>query len=318
MTDPILPHPFQQDPGLPLSQGLYSPDNEHDACGVGFVADMHNRKSHEIIGMGLEILRNLDHRGAVGADPKAGDGCGMLVQIPHRFFAGKASELGFVLPAPGEYAIGALFLPRDAEGRRIVETIVEKMVEAEGQILLGWRDTPVDSSVLGESVKPAEPVSRQIFIQRGPDTKDPDVFERRLFILRKTISNAVHNLNDRRTAGFYPVSLSSRTIVYKGLLLATKLGVYFKDLADPLFESALSLVHQRFSTNTFPTWSRAHPYRYVAHNGEINTLRGNLNWMAARQASVASGLFGNDISKLWPISYECLLYTSPSPRDGLL
>ena len=304
MTDPILTGPIHLDPGLPAAQGLYSPDNEHDACGVGFVADMHNRKSHEIIGMGLEILRNLDHRGAVGADPMAGDGCGMLVQIPHRFFAQQASELGFVLPAPGEYAIGALFLPRDAEGRRIVEAIVEKMVAEEGQILLGWRDTPVDSSCLGESIKPAEPLSRQIFIQRGPEMGDQDIFERRLFILRKTISNAVHNLADRRMAGFYPVSLSSRTIVYKGLLLATKLDVYFKDLGDPLFESALSLVHQRFSTNTFPTWSRAHPYRYVAHNGEINTLRGNLNWMAARQASVASGLFGNDISKLWPISYE--------------
>src|ERR1019366_6012532 len=305
MTDPILPGPIHIDPGLPVAQGLYSPANEHDACGVGFVADMHNRKSHEIIGMGLEILRNLDHRGAVGADPGAGDGCGMLVQIPHRFFAERASELGFVLPPPGDYAIGAFFLPRDAEGRQIVEAIVEEMVAAEGQIFLGWRDTPVDSSCLGESVKAAEPVSRQIFVQRGPHTGDQDAFERRLFILRKTISNAVYQwADDQRAAGFYPVSLSSRTIVYIGLLLATKLGVYFKDLDDPLFESALSLVHQRFSTNTFPTWSRAHPYRYVAHNGEINTLRGNLNWTAARQASVVSALFGNDISKLWPISYE--------------
>src|SRR5580693_5840521 len=304
MTDPIVPGPIFPDPGLPAAQGLYSPVKEHAACGVGFVADMRNRKSHEMIAMGLEILRNLDHRGAVGADPEAGDGCGMLVQIPHRFFAKKATEQGFVLPRPGEYAIGALFLPRDMEGRRIVEDIVEKMVAAEGQITLGWRDTPVDSSCLGESVRAAEPLSRQIFIQRGPHVENQTVFERRLFILRKTISNAVYYLNDPRTAGFYPVSLSSRTIVYKGLLLATKLGKYFTDLADPLFESALSLVHQRFSTNTFPTWSLAHPYRLVGHNGEINTLRGNLNWMAARQASVASGLFGNDISKLWPISYE--------------
>src|SRR6202047_1540652 len=304
MTDPIFPGPILPDPGLPAAQGLYSPVKEHAACGVGFAADMRNHKSHEMIAMGLEILRNLDHRGAVGSDPEAGDGCGMLVQIPHRFFAKKATELGFVLPAPGEYAIGALFLPRDREGRRIVEDIVETMVAAEGQITLGWRDTPVDSSRLGASVRAAEPVSRQIFIQRGPHVENQTVFERRLFILRKTISNAVYHLNDPRTAGFYPVSLSSRTIVYKGLLLATKLGKYFSDLADPLFESALSLVHQRFSTNTFPTWSLAHPYRLVAHNGEINTLRGNLNWMAARQASVASGLFGNDISKLWPISYE--------------
>ncbi|WP_036258289.1 glutamate synthase large subunit [Methylocapsa aurea] len=308
MTDPIFRDPtagpLVLDPGLPAEQGLYCPTREHDACGVGFVADMHNRKSHDIIKMGLEILLNLDHRGAVGADPKAGDGCGMLVQIPHRFFVDKARDLGFDLPEPGEYAVGALFLPRDPEGRAIVEAIVENTVAEEGQIFLGWRDTPVDPSRLGESVKPSAPVSRQIFIKRGPHVEDQTVFERRLFILRKVISNAVYNLRDSRTAGFYPVSLSSRTIVYKGLLLATQLGHYFQDLADPSFESALSLVHQRFSTNTFPTWSLAHPYRLVAHNGEINTLRGNVNWMAARQASVASGLFGNDISKLWPISYE--------------
>ncbi|VFU11109.1 glutamate synthase large subunit [Methylocella tundrae] len=293
-----------RDPGLPPEQGLYSPMREHDACGVGFVANMNNRKSHEIIEMGLQILLNIDHRGAVGADPKAGDGCGMLVQIPHEFFAGKARELGFELPAPGEYAIGALFLPRDPEGRKIVETIIEKVIADEGQIFLGWRDTPIDSSDLGESVKPTEPVSRQIFIQRGPHVEDQTAFERRLFILRKVISNTVHELGDPRVSGFYPVSLSSRTVVYKGLLLAGQLGHYYKDLADPSFVSALALVHQRFSTNTFPTWSLSHPYRMVAHNGEINTLRGNVNWMAARQASVASGLFGNDISKLWPISYE--------------
>jgi len=298
-----MPH---ADSGLPDAQGLYAPHHEHDACGVGFVADMHNRKSHDIVAMGLRILLNLDHRGAVGADPKAGDGCGMLVQIPHRFFVEKAKALGFVLPEPGDYAVGALFLPRDPEGRKIVEAIVERVVAEEGQILLGWRDTPVDPSGLGESVKPTEPVSRQIFIKRGAHIADQDTFERRLYILRKVISNAVHTLraNDPRLAGFYPVSISSRTLVYKGMLLATQLGDYFKDLTEPSFESALSLVHQRFSTNTFPTWSLAHPYRMVAHNGEINTLRGNVNWMAARQASVASGLFGNDITKLWPMSYE--------------
>jgi glutamate synthase (NADPH/NADH) large chain len=187
MTDSIFPRQVRRDPGLPAAQGLYSPDKEHAACGVGFVADMRNRKSHEMITMGLEILRNLDHRGAVGADPEAGDGCGMLVQIPHHFFAKKATELGFVLPAPGEYAIGALFLPRDREGRRIVEDIVEKMVAAEGQITLGWRDTPVDSTCLGESVRATEPVSRQIFIQRGPHVENQTVFERRLFLMRKKI-----------------------------------------------------------------------------------------------------------------------------------
>jgi glutamate synthase (NADPH/NADH) large chain len=292
------------DPNLPPAQGLYSPFNEHDACGVGFVADMHNRKSHEIVEMGLKILLNLDHRGAVGADPKAGDGCGMLVQIPHGFFEAKAKEQGFALPAPGDYAVGNLFLPRDADGRKIIETIVERVTADEGLVFLGWRDVPVDSSGLGESVKPTEPKIRQIFIGRGQHVADQDAFERKLFILRKVISNTVYQLPDPHRRGFYAVSLSSRTIVYKGLLLATQLGDYFDDLRDPLFESALSLVHQRFSTNTFPTWSLAHPYRMVAHNGEINTLRGNVNWMAARQASVASGLFGNDISKLWPISYE--------------
>jgi glutamate synthase (NADPH/NADH) large chain len=305
MADPKSPKTKPAlDPFLPEPQGLYHPEREHDACGVGFVADMHNRKSHDIIAMGLEILRNLDHRGAVGADPEAGDGCGMLVQIPHGFFAAKAEECGFTLPQPGDYAIGTFFLPRDAEGHAIVESIVEKVIIEEGLTFLGWRDVPVDPSCLGESVKESEPVIRQVFIARGTHGEDGTAFERRLFILRKVISNTIYHRHDQRTAGFYPVSLSSRTLVYKGLLLATKLGRYFKDLSDPLFQSALALVHQRFSTNTFPTWSLAHPYRLVAHNGEINTLRGNVNWMAARQASVASGLFGNDISKLWPISYE--------------
>ncbi|MDB5593494.1 MAG: hypothetical protein JWM36_455 [Hyphomicrobiales bacterium] len=302
MTSHFPTMPF--DPAFPEAQGLYNPANESDACGVGFVADMKNRKSHDIVAKGLEILLNLDHRGAVGADPKAGDGCGMLIQVPDRFLREETAKAGFTLPAIGDYAVGALFLPRDVEGRHIVEAIVEKVVAAEGQIFLGWRDVPVDPSGLGESVKPTEPVHKQIFIQRGPATADQDTFERKLYILRKVISNTVYQLNDVRTKGFYPVSLSSRTLVYKGMLLATQLGDYFLDLRDPRLESALSLVHQRFSTNTFPTWSLAHPYRMVAHNGEINTLRGNVNWMAARQASVASDLFGDDISKLWPISYE--------------
>ncbi|MGO9134851.1 MAG: glutamate synthase large subunit [Methylovirgula sp.] len=296
------------DPGLPQAQGLYAPGREHDACGVGFVADLHNRKSHEIVGKGLEILLNLDHRGAVGADPRAGDGCGMLVQIPHRFFAAETEKLGIRLPEPGDYAIGVFFLPRDPAGRAEVEAIIEKSVVDEGQVFLGWRDVPVDPSGLGESVKPTEPVIRQLFVGRGADAgkgaADQDLFERRLFILRKVISNTVYDKHDPRMKGFYAVCMSSRTIVYKGLLLATQLGDYFKDLQEPLFESALALVHQRFSTNTFPTWSLAHPYRMVAHNGEINTLRGNVNWMAARQASVSSDLFGDDIKKLWPISYE--------------
>ncbi|HLH13117.1 MAG TPA: glutamate synthase large subunit [Methylovirgula sp.] len=295
------------DPGLPPAQGLYAPEREHDSCGVGFVADMHNRKSHDIVAKGLEILLNLDHRGAVGADPKAGDGCGILVQIPHRFFAAEAQALGFALPEPGEYAIGPLFLPREAEMRATIMAIVEQTVAEEGQVFLGWRDVPVDNSGLGESVRPSEPVIKQYFVGRGAipgQGSEQDRFERRLYILRKVIASKVHALNDPRAAQFYALSLSSRTIVYKGLLLASQLGEYFKDLQHPLFESALALAHQRFSTNTFPTWSLSHPYRMVAHNGEINTLRGNVNWMAAREASVASDLFGADIKKLWPISYE--------------
>ena len=297
-------NPSVIDPALPSAQGLYHPAHESDACGVGFVADIKNRASHSIIAQGLQILLNLDHRGAVGADKKAGDGCGMLIQIPHGFFVEESKRLGFALPESGAYAVGALFLPRDPEGRKIVEAVIEKTIVQEGQIFLGWRDVPVDPSGLGETVKPTEPVHRQVFIGRGKDIVDQDTFERRLFILRKVISNTVYNLGDARCAGFYPVSLSSRTLVYKGMLLATQLGDYFNDLRDPRLQSALALVHQRFSTNTFPTWSLAHPYRMVAHNGEINTLRGNVNWMAARQASVASDLFGDDISKLWPISYE--------------
>ncbi len=217
----------------------------------------------------------------------------MLVQIPHRFFAERASELGFVLPAPGDYAVGAFFLPRDAEGRRIVEAIVEKMVAAEGQILLGWRDTPVDSSCLGESVKPAEPVSRQIFIKRGPNTGDQDVFERRLFILRKTISNAVYNLRDRRTAGFYPVSLSSRTLVYKGLLLATKLGVYYQGSRRPLVRiGAFARSSALFDEHLSDLVAWRIPIAMSRIMARSTRCAAIVNWMAARQASVASSLFG--------------------------
>ncbi|MCW6508095.1 glutamate synthase large subunit [Hyphomicrobiales bacterium BP6-180914] len=292
------------DPALPKAQGLYDPTREHDACGVGFVADMKNRKSNDIVGMGLQILANLDHRGAVGADQHAGDGCGMLVQIPHGFFKAESAKLGFDLPEPGQYAVGFFFMPRNPEGRRIVEEIVAESCKREGQKLVGWRDVPTDPTVLGDSVRPHAPACVQVFVGRGDGIADDTIFERRLFILRKVISGVVHNLDDARVSGFYPVSLSCRTVVYKGLLLATRLGQFYPDLLDPSFESAMALVHQRFSTNTFPSWSLAHPYRMVAHNGEINTLRGNVNWMAARQASVESPLFGDDIYKLWPISYE--------------
>ena len=291
------------DPLLPRAQGLYDPANERDSCGVGVVADMKGRKSHAILQKGLQILANLDHRGATGADATLGDGCGVLTQIPHGFFALECERLGLNLPEPGHYAIGQFFMPRDAAARAEVEAIVEEAVVAEGQTAIGWRDIPVDNSDLGERVKAVEPVQRQIFIGRRPNIADEDDFERRLFILRKVISNRVYACGER-LAEYYPVSLSCRTIVYKGMVLVHQLAPYYKDLLDPRFETALALVHQRFATNTFPSWRLAHPYRMVAHNGEINTLRGNVNWMAARQASVDSELFGNDISKLWPISYE--------------
>src|SRR4051812_44728575 len=292
------------DPGVPAAQGLYDPALDKDSCGVGFIADIKGRKSHKIVEDAITILLNLEHRGAVGADPRAGDGAGIMVQIPHAFFARKAAEIGFALPAPGEYAIGYLFMPRDEAWREVIRKIYGEMIVRAGMELLGWRAVPTDNSSLGESVKPTEPVHLQVFIGRGKKITTADEFERRLYILRKSISNAIYTRKERRLSGYYPVSISCRTIVYKGMFLADQLGTYYLDLRDKDFDSALALVHQRFSTNTFPAWSLAHPYRMIAHNGEINTLRGNVNWMAARQASVASDLFGDDISKLWPISYE--------------
>jgi glutamate synthase (NADPH) large chain len=283
--------------------GLFDPAQEKDSCGVGFIADIKGRKSHKIVEDALTILLNLEHRGAVGADPRAGDGAGILVQMPHAFFAKKARDLGFALPAPGHYAVGALFMPHDAEWRTAIMQTYADVVAQEGMELLGWRDVPTDNSTLGETVKPTEPRHMQVFVSRGKIASE-DEFERRLYILRKTISRLLYSRRERSTSHYYPVSISCRTLIYKGMFLADQLGTYYPDLRDPDFASALAMVHQRFSTNTFPTWSLAHPYRMVAHNGEINTLRGNNNWMAARQASVSSPKFGDDIGKLWPISYE--------------
>src|ERR1700722_9184745 len=284
--------------------GLFDPALEKASCGVGFIADIKGRKSHKIVEDALTILVNLEHRGAVGADPRAGDGAGILVQIPHAFFARKAAELGFALPAPGEYAIGVLFMPPEESWRQEIEKVYIEEIAAEGMELLGWRDVPTDNSTLGESVKPTEPVHQQVFIGKGRRKLTEDEFERRLYLLRKSISGRLYTVRERRTFGYYPVSVSCRTVIYKGMFLADQLGTYYPDLHEPDFVSALALVHQRFSTNTFPTWSLAHPYRMIAHNGEINTLRGNRNWMAARQASARSPYYGDDIHKLWPISYE--------------
>jgi len=298
------PRPSVSEHSACLPVGLYDPALEKDSCGVGFIADIKGRKSHSLIDSALTILVNLEHRGAVGADPRAGDGAGILVQIPHRFFARKMALHGVTLPEPGHYGVGFVFMPRDPAWRQVIIDIYARTVPREGLRLLGWREVPSDNASLGESVKPTEPVHMQVFIGRGPEIDNEDDFERALFILRKVISNEVYNRRERRLADYYVVSLSCRTVVYKGMFLADQLGSYYPDLHEDDFESALALVHQRFSTNTFPTWSLAHPYRMIAHNGEINTLRGNLNWMAARQASVSSELFGDDISRLWPISYE--------------
>ena len=295
-----------QIPGLPVAQGLYDPRNEHDSCGVGFIAQMKGVKSHGIVEDGLAMLENLTHRGAVGADPLMGDGAGVLVQIPDRFFREEMAKQGIELPPAGHYGVGHWFMPQDAAMREHVNQVIAESAQSEGLPLIGFRDVPVDNSSLSKApdIAAAEPFHRQVFIGRPAEIDDDEEYEARLYLLRKVISGRIYAENDNKDIGAYCVSLSARTIVYKGMFLAYQVGAYYRDLLDPRFETALILVHQRFSTNTFPSWKLAHPYRMVAHNGEINTVRGNNNWMAARQASVDSELFGNNISKLWPISYE--------------
>ena len=285
----------------PSSEGLYDPRNEHDSCGIGFVVDIKNRKSHQPIRQGLQILANLSHRGAVGADPLAGDGAGILLQIPDAFLRAECAGLGIDLPQPGDYAVGMVFLPRDPGTRAESEAALQACITAEGQSVLGWRDVPTDNSCLGHSVRPTEPVIRQVLVKRGANCPDSDAFERKLFVARKQTHHAIWNRDLPGHQQFYVASLSSRTIVYKGMILARNIGVYYPDLRDPRLESALALVHQRFSTNTFPSWSLAHPFRYLCHNGEINTLRGNINWMLARRHNMKSDRLGTDLDKLWPL-----------------
>ncbi|MBI3223076.1 MAG: glutamate synthase large subunit [Nitrosomonadales bacterium] len=287
-----------------MQQGLYDPRQERDACGVGFVAHIKGKQSHDMVRQGLQILENLTHRGAVGADPLAGDGAGILLQIPDQFLREEMGWGNIQLPAAGDYGVGMLFLPRDAAARAACEKALADKIAAEGQQLLGWRDVPVDSSGLGESVKKVEPVVRQVFVGRGKNCADADAFERKLFVIRKTAEHAVRALAKGQGKGFYISSLSGRTIVYKGMLLADQVGQYYRDLQDSRVISALALVHQRFSTNTFPTWDLAHPFRMIAHNGEINTVRGNVNWMTARHAAMSSRLLGEDLEKLWPLIVE--------------
>ncbi|OAN45460.1 glutamate synthase large subunit [Magnetospirillum moscoviense] len=287
--------------GLPDSQGLYDPRYEHDACGVGFIADIKNRKSHDIVVQGLEILKNLTHRGAVGADPLAGDGAGILIQMPDAFLRAEAARAGITLPDLGLYGAGTVFLPQDPTLRRACEMMVERLIVTEGQVLLGWRDVPTDNTGLGETVKPTEPFVRMVFIGRGARVTDQQDFERRLFIIRKQAENRVPHGAEK---DFYIPSLSTRTLVYKGMLLADQVGTYYKDLSDKRMVSAMALVHQRFSTNTFPSWRLAHPFRMVCHNGEINTLRGNVNWMNARRGAMNSEVLGEELAKLFPLIAE--------------
>ena len=314
MTHPVSEAAMRKDgmrsdlpPGVmrPAAEGLYDPTREHDACGVGFIVNMKNVPSQKIVQNGLAILENLEHRGAVGADPLMGDGAGIMVQIPHRFFERQAQALGWTLPNKGEYAVGFIFMPQDAGLRAKMERVVDKVIEDEGCTLIGWRDVPSDNSSLSKDpeIVATEPFHRQVVIGRGAAIADEETFERKLYVIRKVISSKIYSAFEGKPNDFYVVSLSCRTLVYKGMFLAAQLGAYYSDLHEPDFESALALVHQRFSTNTFPSWRLAHPYRFVCHNGEINTVRGNVNWMAARQASVSSPLFGADIQKLWPISY---------------
>jgi glutamate synthase (NADPH) large chain len=285
--------------------GLYSSAHEHDACGVGFVAHIKGKRAHSIIEQGLKILENLDHRGAVGADKLMGDGAGILIQLPDEFYRESMAAQGVKLPPPGEYGVGMIFLPKEHASRLACEQELERAVRLEGQVLLGWRDVPVDRSMpMSPAVRAKEPVIRQIFIGRGADVIVPDALERKLYVIRKTASASIQKLKLTHSREYYVPSMSCRTVIYKGLLLADQVGTYYLDLQDPRVVSALALVHQRFSTNTFPEWPLAHPYRMVAHNGEINTVKGNFNWMRAREGVMASPVLGADLHKLYPISFE--------------
>ena len=287
-----------------FTEGLYQSNQEHDACGVGFVAHIKGQKSHEIVSQALRILENLDHRGAVGADKLMGDGAGILIQLPDALYRECMAQQGIVLPPPGEYGVGMVFLPKESASRLACEQELERAIRAEGQVLLGWRDVPVNLDMpMSPTVRAKEPVIRQVFIGRGNDVIVQDALERKLYVIRKTASAAISHLNLKHGKEYYVPSMSSRTVIYKGLLLADQVGTYFKDLQDVRCVSALGLVHQRFSTNTFPEWPLAHPYRYVAHNGEINTVKGNYNWMKAREGVMSSAVLGDDLKKLYPISF---------------
>ena len=285
----------------PEKQGLYDPRFEHDACGVGFVVNVKGRKSHRILEQAIQVLKNLDHRGACGCEVNTGDGAGVLIQMPHAFNEEVCRKARILLPALGDYGSGIIFLPRNPTVRRKVEERFEQVVQSEGQHVIGWRTVPTNNGMLGETARSCEPFMRQVFIRRDASITDELAFERKLYVIRKRAYNEIRTSTLPGAESWYVVSLSCRTFVYKGMLLTTQLDQYFPDLHNPAIETALALVHSRFSTNTFPSWDRAHPYRYIAHNGEINTVRGNSNWMHAREARFEAELFGEDIGKIRPI-----------------
>ena len=282
-------------------QGLYDPQFEHDACGVGFVAHIKGKKSHEIVQQALTVLNNLRHRGACGCEANTGDGAGILIQVPHEFLQEACAGIGIQLPAEGQYGVGMVYLPSDKEDRKAAEKTLEKIIQEEGQKLLGWRKVPTDNSTMGPTARSEEPVVKQIFVGRDAGMTDPLAFERKLYVIRRRAENEIRYAGVKSGKYFYIPSFSHRTLIYKGMLMSEQVGEFYPELGDPNLKSALALVHSRFSTNTFPSWDRAHPYRFIAHNGEINTLRGNVNWMHARQAMCASELFGPDMKKLLPV-----------------
>ena len=287
--------------GYPNKQGLYDPAYERDSCGVGFVVNIKGAKSHEVIKQGLTVLNNLSHRGAQGADPKTGDGAGVLIQLPHEFFKAELRKTKIDLPEAGAYAVGMVFLPASPKGREFCVSLFERFTQEEDLKILAWRDVPVESRHIGHTAQEVEPLVKQVFLLKPSSVKDAASFECKLYLLRRVIEKEItaSSLPDKKS--FYISSLSSRTIVYKGLLMAEQLELFYKDLKDERMHSALALVHSRYSTNTFPTWDLSQPFRFLAHNGEINTLRGNINWMSARQASLESPFFGEKIEKLFPV-----------------
>ena len=288
----------------PVRQGMYDPAREHDACGLGFIAHIKGKKSHAVISQGLEILKNLTHRGATGYDPLLGDGAGILIQMPDAFLRRVCGKLGMTLPAAGQYGVGMVFLPKEPASRMACEQEIERAVASEGQALLGWRDVPTDHTGLSKGAIAVEPVIRMVFVGRGSKDMDTDALERKLYVIRKKAGHAIQAMNLVHGKEFYVPSMSTRTLVYKGMLLAHQVGEYFLDLREASMVSALAMVHQRFSTNTFPTWDLAHPFRFICHNGEINTLRGNFNWIRAREGAIASEVLGDDLHKLWPLIYD--------------